>query len=266
MAATEGKFRVLGNDWVNQEYKHMIVDAGPLALNVEPGQFFNLLCPQTDTDKPFFRRPMSTYYADEGTNMVEFLYKVTGAGTRGLATLKAGDGLQFLGPLGNGFTVNPDYQHIMVVARGVGLATLAPLAERAAKMNIHVTALLSARNQQSLMSQQRFINIGATVIEVIDTDDSSSVANVEALIRQVHGKRPVDAIYTCGSARIARMLQALIAEIDIAGEVALEQHMACGIGMCYCCVRPIKVGKALAMKSKRVCYDGPVFHIKEVVL
>jgi dihydroorotate dehydrogenase electron transfer subunit len=62
------------------------------------------------------------------------------------------------------------------------------------------------------------------------------------------------------------MLQALIAEIDIAGEVALEQHMACGIGMCYCCVRPIKVRKAREMKSKRVCYDGPVFHIKEVVL
>lgn len=266
MAAVENKSRVLSNQWVNEEYKHMVVDAGPVASKVEPGQFFNLLCPQTEIDKPFFRRPMSTYYSNEDTNIVEFLYKVTGAGTRGLSTLQEGDSLQILGPLGKGFTVKPNYRHIMVVGRGVGLATLAPLAERAAEMNIHVTALLSARDRERLMSQYRFENINATIIEVTDTDQSSSMTNVEALIRKIHDEKPVDSIYTCGSTRITKLLQQLVINFRIDGEVALEQHMACGIGMCYCCVRPMKVGTAEEIKSKRVCHDGPVFDIKEVVL
>lgn len=266
MAVVESKSRVLSNNWVNNEYKHMVIDAGPVASKVEPGQFFNLLCPQTDTDKPFFRRPMSTYYADEKTNTVEFLYKVTGAGTRGLSVLEEGDSLEVLGPLGKGFTMDPDYQHIIIVARGVGLATLAPLAEQAAKMNIRITAILSARDKERLMSQHRFLNVGATVIEIIDTDNSSSLENLESLLRKVHQEDPYNAVYTCGSTRITRLLNELSDELKFNGEVALEQHMACGIGMCYCCVRPMKVGSQKEIKSKRVCADGPVFNIKEVVL
>ncbi|MFR5627098.1 MAG: dihydroorotate dehydrogenase electron transfer subunit [Haemophilus parainfluenzae] len=266
MAVVESKSLILSNEWVNDEYKHMTLDVGPVASKVEPGQFFNLLCPQTKIDKPFFRRPMSTYYSNEDTNRVEFLYKVTGAGTRALATLQEGDTLQILGPLGKGFTVKQHYRHIMVVGRGVGLATLAPLAERAAEMNIHVTALLSAKDRKRLMSQYRFENINATLLEVTDNDQSSSMQNVEALIHKIHGEQPIDAIYTCGSTRITRLLQQLAISFNIDGEVALEQHMACGIGMCYCCVRPMKVGKTEEIKSKRVCHDGPVFNIKEVVL
>ncbi|MFB2832675.1 dihydroorotate dehydrogenase electron transfer subunit [Aeromonas jandaei] len=266
MAVINGKFRIVSNNWVNAEYKHMVVDIGSTLSKVEPGQFFYLQCPHTEADKPFFRRPMSTYHYDEKMNNVEFLYKVTGAGTRGLAILDKDDFLQLLGPLGVGFTIKPSYRHIMVVARGVGLATLAPLAELASKMNIHVTALLSARDNERLMSQHRFLNIGAKVIEVIDTDQSSSVGNVEKLIRKVHNDNPVDAIYTCGSARITRMLQQLILDINVVGEVALEKHMACGVGLCYCCVHPIRVGVAGEIKSKRVCADGPVFDIKQVCI
>lgn len=266
MTAVNGKSRVLKNTWVNEEYKHMVIEVTPVASKVEPGQFFNLLCPQTETEKPFFRRPMSTYYSNDDNNTVEFLYKVTGAGTRGLATLKENDYLPFFGPLGKGFTVRPHYRHILVVGRGVGLATLAPLAERAAEMDIHVTALLSARSKEKLMSQHRFLNVGATVIEVTDSDNSSSVENMNKLIRKIHRNNPVDAIYNCGSTRISKLLQQLVIDLNIEGEVALEQHMACGIGMCYCCVCPMKIGDSGEKKSKRVCYDGPVFDIKEVIL
>lgn len=263
MTIIDGKARIISNKWINDEYKHLIIAAGSPASQVIPGQFFNLLCPHTELNKPFFRRPMSTYFADANSGRVEFLYKVVGAGTQGLSILKKGETLKFVGPLGIGFHLSERWQHIVIVGRGVGLATLAPLAEAAAEKGIKVTALLSAKDRQRLMSQHRFLNVGAEVIEVLDSDGSSDVNHVEKLIRHRHQTAAVDALFTCGSNRLTQLLKQLAFDLDIEGQVALEQHMACGLGMCYGCIRPMKVGGKLI--SKRVCYDGPVFNIKEVV-
>ncbi|MBX6319654.1 dihydroorotate dehydrogenase electron transfer subunit [Pigmentiphaga sp.] len=255
--------RVISNEWVNPDYKHLVLDAGWPAAGAKAGQFFHLLCPSTDQDAPFFRRPMSTYRADPATGRVEFLYKVTGAGTRGLATLAPGDKLPMLGPLGVGFTLPPQVRHIVVLGRGVGLATLAPLAELASTAGVGVTAILSARNSASLMSQDRFAAIGATLIEVTDAAGTSSVENVERLLRELHAAGRADAFYTCGSARLTALMRRLGKELAVPGEVAMEQQMACGLGMCYCCVRAFRVDDQLV--SKRVCWDGPVFPLAEVV-
>lgn len=256
---------VLSNEWVNQEYKHMVVFVGEDAANVQPGQFFNLMCPSTDKKTPFFRRPMSTYFADSASGQVEFLYKVVGIGTAGLATLQPQQTFKVLGPLGQGFTLQSTDKHILVLGRGVGLATLAPLAEYAAAKNITITALLSAKDKQRLMSQHRFINAKAKVIEVIDSDNSSSIENVEKIIRDIHQHNTIDAFFTCGSKRIAKLLQYLSHELNIRGEVALEQNMACGIGMCHACVIAVKDGQQDVLVSKKVCKDGPVFNIRDVV-
>ncbi|MCW2475719.1 MULTISPECIES: dihydroorotate dehydrogenase electron transfer subunit [unclassified Symbiopectobacterium] len=264
--ARENAASVLSNEWVNDEYKHLRVRVDALAAQVKPGQFFNLQCPQTEQDKPFFRRPMSTWFANAEQGYVDFLYKVVGAGTRGLSTLRPQDAVNVLGPLGNGFTLQPGHRHILVAGRGVGLATLAPLAEHAAAHHVQVTALLSARDPEHLMSQQRFLASGATVIEVTDSDGSSAMAQVEQRIRAVHQQRPIDAVYTCGSSRVIHLLQRLSQELGFSGEAALEQQMACGLGMCYCCVRPMRDKESHALSDKRVCYDGPVFPLHEVVL
>ncbi|MDF7667708.1 dihydroorotate dehydrogenase electron transfer subunit [Orbaceae bacterium ESL0727] len=267
MAAIDSLSIIISNEWVNDEYKHLIVKVNTPALTVEPGQFFNLLCPQSEADKPFFRRPMSTYFADPVSGTIEFLYKVVGSGTRTLAKLQTGDTLPILGPLGKGFTIKDHYQHILVVGRGVGLATLAPLAEAAVAKKIKVTAILSARDQNSLMSQHRFHNIHANVIEVIDSNHSSKIENVEKLIIKQHKIMPFDAVYTCGSTRITTLLRRIAMEFNLDGQVALEQHMACGLGMCYCCVKPFNVttGTQTELRNKRVCVDGPVFDIKEFI-
>lgn len=256
---------VLSNKWVNDEYKHLIVFVGSEAADVKPGQFFNLMCPSADNKTPFFRRPMSTYFADAATGQVEFLYKVVGLGTKGLATLVPQDTLKILGPLGQGFTLQATDKHIVVLGRGVGLATLAPLAEYAASQNINVTAILSAKDKQRLMSQHRFANSGAKVIEVIDSDNSSAIANVERIIEDIHCQQPIDAFFTCGSKRIGKLLQELSLALNIRGEVALEQNMACGIGMCHACVIAVKDQGTTDLISKKVCKDGPVFNIRDIV-
>ncbi|MGH8640693.1 MAG: FAD-binding oxidoreductase, partial [Burkholderiales bacterium] len=96
---------VVAHEWVNDEYKHLVVKATPKALAAHPGQFFHLLCPSPDEGEVWFRRPQSIYRVARSTGRVEFLYKVAGRGTRGLTGLEPGDTLNMLGPLGVGFKV-----------------------------------------------------------------------------------------------------------------------------------------------------------------
>jgi dihydroorotate dehydrogenase electron transfer subunit len=258
--AAETGARVVANDAVNADYRLLVLACAAPATAARPGQFFQLLCPPADGE-PFLRRPMSVYHADPIAGRVEFLYKITGLGTRGLATLRAGDTANIFGPLGNGFTIAPGTRHIIVAGRGVGLATLAPLALAARARGIDVTAILSARATEFVMSEAMFAAAGAEVIAVIDTDGSSDVANVEAIVRARVIAHRTDALYTCGSARLLALLQRVAREYGIAGEVALEQQMACGLGMCFCCVREFNTPAGVV--HKRVCWDGPVFDLAE---
>lgn len=255
--------KVVAHEWVNTEYKHLVLDAPEPAPNARAGQFFHLECPRVGTNRPFFRRPMSVYKADPREGRVEFLYKVTGAGTRGLATLRPSDTLRILGPLGVGFTLDGNWKNIVVLGRGVGLATLAPLAEMAANNGVGVTAIFSARGRTQVMSVERFAKAGARIEIVLDSDGSSGVENVERLLRQIADERKADAFFTCGSNRLMLLMQRLGRDLGIPGEVALEQQMACGVGMCFCCVRNFRSGNEVV--SRRVCWDGPVFSLDEAI-
>jgi dihydroorotate dehydrogenase electron transfer subunit len=260
-AATAELASVVANEPLNSEYRHLVLACSPLAASARPGQFFQLLCPQPAGEKPFLRRPMSVYGA--GGSRLEFLYKVTGAGTRGLEMLRPGDTLDVFGPLGTGFALDPDWRAIAVVGRGAGLATLAPLASAAAELGIRVTAILSARRPDLLVSADLFRSYGADVTGVTDLDATSGPANIEKILRGLIARQACDAFFTCGSARLMRVQQRLAAEFGLPGQIAMEQQMACGIGLCHCCVRDFNVGGEIV--SRRVCWDGPVFDLAEAM-
>lgn len=255
--------RILANTAVNTEYRHMVVRCSATAASAVSGQFFQLLCPQPAGEQPYLRRPMSLYGVDPETGTVEFLYKVAGAGTRGLATLGPGDTVDIMGPLGVGFRLDPAHRHIVAVGRGAGLATLAPLAREARRKGIGVTAVFSARRPDLVLSVDLFEREGATVIPVTDTEGTSGPAHVERLLRGLIAGGRCDAFYTCGSSRLLRVQQRLASEFGLPGQVAMEQQMACGIGLCYCCVRDFNVGGEIV--HRRVCWDGPVFDMMEAI-
>lgn len=262
--ATDAPAAVVANTPAAEGYRLLTVAATGPALAARPGQFFQLECPATGADRPYFRRPMSTYAVNAGAGTVSFLYKVTGAGTRALATLESGDTLRLLGPLGVGFSLPAAAKSIVVLGRGVGIATLAPLAEMAAAGGLHVTAFLGARSPDHLLARERLMGAGATVVPLLDSDGSSAPTFVEAeLIRLAEAGR-IDALYTCGSSRLLALAQRLGRRFDFSGEVALESHMACGLGMCFACVREFVTAKGERV-SKRVCWDGPVFPLMEAV-
>jgi dihydroorotate dehydrogenase electron transfer subunit len=254
---------VISNDSVNAEYRHLVVRCGLVSAAAQPGQFFQLLCPHSEGAQPFLRRPMSLYGADPVRGEVEFLYKVTGAGTRGLATLGAGDSVDIMGPLGVGFTLDPSLRHIVAIGRGAGLATLAPLAKAAKANGTKVTAIFSARRPELVLSVDLFTRQGAEVIAVTDSESTSGPSNIERILRGLIAEGRCEAFYTCGSSRLLRVQQRLAREFEIPGQVAMEQQMACGIGLCFCCVRDFNVGGEIV--SRRVCWDGPVFDMMEAL-
>src|SRR6201987_17344 len=206
--AEESLCPVLSHDWVNGEYKHLVVEASPKALSVTPGQFFNLLCPSPDVGELFFRRPQSVYRVDRPRGRIEFLYKCVGRGTRGLALLRQGDDLNMVGPLGVGFKFDPTWRYIVVLGRGVGIATLGPISQLARERNTGVTAVLSARNPDFVMADALFREAG-DVVSVLDTDGTSAVENVERILQDLIAGKRADAFFTCGSNRLFQLMKRL---------------------------------------------------------
>ncbi len=262
---TAGEFigTVVSNDWVNKEYKHLVLKVHERALDAYAGQFFHLLCPTPDGAEVWMRRPMSIYRIDKGNGHLEFLYKCEGRGTRGMAMMGAGDEFNMAGPLGKGFGLKEGWKNIVVLGRGVGLATLAPLSQLAKDAGVGVTAILSARNPDVVMSQELFEGLGAKTITVVDSDSSSDVANVEKIIEELMAQGKADAFFTCGSSRLLKLMQQLGKKHGVPGQVAMEQIMVCGFGACYVCMRTFEVDGVRTLK--RVCRDGPVFNMQEAV-
>lgn len=254
---------VLRNEWVNARYKRLVLEADAPLTGARAGEFFHLLCPQRGEDQPFLRRPMSVYAARLVERRIEFLYKVTGPGTRSLAGLRPGDALNAVGPLGRGFTLDPVWRRVLVLARGVGLATMAPLVPLAVARGTAVSAVLSARGPADLMREEFAQGTEIEVHAVFDNDGSSALERVESLLRRLIEAQGPDMLYTCGSARLLALAQRLCREYGLRGEAALEQQMGCAFGVCLCCVREFEV--AGERVHRRVCCEGPVFDLGQVV-
>jgi dihydroorotate dehydrogenase electron transfer subunit len=254
---------VVSNEWVNAEYKHLVLEASAKALTAKPGQFFNWLCPSPDDGDLWLRRPQSIYRVDAANSRIEFLYKTVGRGTFGAAQLRPGETFNVVGPLGVGFHLEPNWRNLVVLGRGVGLATLAPISALAGAAKACVTAILSARSPDLVMTGDLFAAVGATIVPVLDSDGTSDVANVERILRGLIAEGRADAFFTCGSNRLFQLMKRLGAQHAIPGQVAMEQVMACALGPCYACVKAFEV-KGVKM-LRRVCIEGPVFDMQEAV-
>lgn len=254
---------VLSNVQVSARYWHMRLDTTPIDETIDPGQFFHVRC--SETYMPFLRRPFSIYMINKHDNIIEFLYLVKGEGTAKLTKKVSGDQIDLFGPVGNGFTLPEQSKEILLIARGVGIATLAALAQDAYVKGINCTAILSARSKDDLLAADMLKEFGTNVYPVTEEDQTSDIESVEELMHYMMKKKNFNAIYTCGSKRLSRLSQRFAAYYDLQGEIALEEHMGCAMGACFACVCDIKE-KDGSQKSVRVCLEGPVFPIEKVVL
>ena len=218
-----------------------------------PGQFAELRV--DNTPSVVLRRPISVHSFDAEKNEIGFLVQVVGDGTRWLASLKVGDKVNTLMPLGNGFTMPAESGgRYLLVGGGVGSAPLYYLAEQLKKNGNDFVILIGARAQKDLYRRDAYEALGRVEYTTEDGSlgEKGYVTNHSVLAEKF------DRIYTCGPKPMMLAVAKYARENGIACEVSLENKMACGLGACLCCVEDTKEG------HKCVCTDGPVFSIDEL--
>jgi len=191
----------------------------------------------------------------------QILYRTAGKATNILIKKKPGDIIDVMGPLGNGFPPAKTHDKIILVAGGVGLAPIFGLAETI--KNKKPFFFLGAKTKQELLCMKELKSIG--IKPVIATNDGSLgmkgtvVDALEDFLSRHSSLVTCHSLYACGPKPMLYNLSLLANKYKLKAYVALEENMACGIGACLGCVVNTKNG------FKRVCKEGPVFPIDEII-
>lgn len=208
------------------------------------GQFVEVLL------KPFFlRRPFGV--ADVKGDELTLIYKIVGAGTEYMTTLKQGEEIDVLTKLGNGFDLTKS-KRPLIIGGGIGIAPLYKLCKDFNELKIKPNIILGYRNREELFYVDEFKKLGNVIVT---TDDGSEGFKGNALDALKSLDVDYDFYYACGP---LVMLKAL-AEFNNKGEISLEARMGCGFGACMGCSIETVNG------ARRVCKDGPVFNAGEVL-
>lgn len=233
--------------------------------DMRPGQFVEARV--DNSPSTFLRRPISINYVDRKHNELWLLVAAVGEGTRHLYGLQAGDILNCLLPLGNGFSecksvpkaggpelaVRP---RILLVGGGVGIAPLLWQGTKLKAQGVEPVFLLGARSAKDLLELDFFKQVGPVYITTEDdTAGEKGFVTDHSLLRREH----FDMIQTCGPKPMMQAVARYAKASNTECEASLENMMACGLGACLCCVEKTTEG------NLRVCEDGPVFNIKKLL-
>jgi dihydroorotate dehydrogenase electron transfer subunit len=223
-----------------------------------PGQFAMLSAgarvgvARTD---PLLPRPMAVYRATpaDGGADVEILYQVVGRGTALLAEALPGQRVGFVGPLGRGFGLPGAGERALLVAGGTGIASVLELA-RVARDRGPVLVLLGARSGGDLMGAADFEALGVPLRIATEDGSRGAAGLVTALLEEALADPAPARVYACGPTPMMRRCAEIAAGRGQPCVVSLENHMACGFGVCLGCAAPLAVG-GYAL----VCREGPMF-------
>jgi|SRR5690606_15749849 len=235
---------------------------GELA-RAEPGQFVNVLVRAPESFDPLLRRPLSIYRIAE--DRFSLLYRVVGRGTRRLSQLRAGDVLDCVGPLGRGFTYRDllPGAKVVLVGGGVGIPPLVFLSQKLLENGIVPEVFAGFASAEHVVGLNAWREAGLE--PVVSTDDGS--LGHRGYVTEVFAERltrgSVERVYTCGPRPMLAKVATLAGRFGVACQVAMEEWMACGIGVCLSCVT--KVQEDGAIRWARVCREGPVFDGRKVV-
>lgn len=222
-----------------------------------PGQFYMLGI--TGGTDPLLKRPFSLFRLGK-SGAINILYRVKGKATQMMTGLQPGTVLDMLGPLGNGFP-NVEGKRPIIVAGGLGVAPLTALAESLRFDSPRI--FVGARYAGDVLATDILRAIDSEIS--ISTDDGSMGSQglvtdaVDEYLESSGTSAQDHVIYGCGPRGMLKSLADLAGRYGIEGYVSLEEHMACGVGACLGCVTKTATG------YRRVCKEGPVFRIGEVI-
>ena len=227
---------------------------GPLP-EMLPGQFAQL---RVDGSKnTYLRRPISIHQVAKEANLVSFLVQTVGDGTRALAKLQAGDTLNAVLPLGNGFTLpQTEGERVLLVGGGVGVAPLYQLCSALREQNQHAVFLLGARSANDLLRLDAYKALAEVCVT---TEDGSMGEKGFVTQHSLLQHETFDRIYCCGPKPMMMAVARYAKQTGTPLQVSLENQMACGLGACLCCVEDTQKEGHVC-----VCKDGPVFNVEDL--
>jgi dihydroorotate dehydrogenase electron transfer subunit len=242
-------------------YNAMTVVAPGVAEVAKPGQFVTIAVGGPDTSM-LMRRPFSIYQIRErgvygGT--VEFVFSIEGRGTRWLADRQPHEPIDIVGPLGKPFSLPREPATCVLVGGGYGTAPLFPLADALRARGCRVDFVIGAAREDRLFGALDAKRISATLSVTTDDGSVGLRGRVSDVLPEVLAVTKADVVYACGPMAMLRAVSRIAAESGIPCQIAVEELMACGVGICMTCVLPV-IGDDGETHMVRSCIDGPVFH------
>jgi len=257
----------------------MWIEAPDIAVAAQPGQFITVRCGDFT-----LRRPLSVHQSspltgeDSGEGEIALLFKVAGKGTLWLSQQQTGDRLDILGPLGKGFSIEPESRNLLLVAGGIGIAPLVLLMQHASSQ--HQITLIHGASTAVQLYPSAMPKIGPSSAGKKRSKLSPSPKGVQFVPVTEDGSMGkkgmatdilpdfldrADQVYACGPVDMYKAMAETSRQAKQSNpklrkcQVSLEVRMGCGFGACYSCTINTKKG------LKQVCRDGPVFELDDII-
>ena len=240
----KGIYEIRSNEALTESVWRMVL-VGDTQYLTAPGQFVNIAI-----EGCYLRRPISV--CDYDNESITLIYKVVGRGTEIMSRMQAGEKLDVLTGLGNGFSLSAATERPLLVGGGVGVPPLYNLAKNLHAAGKKVKVVLGFNRADEIFYAEEFRALGVDVH--IATVDGS--VGVKGFVTDAMKELDFDYVYTCGP---LPMLKAIYAATECDGEYSFEERMGCGFGACMGCSCQTKKG------SKRICKEGPVLKRDEII-
>ncbi len=233
-----------------------------IARDAKPGQFIGVFPENKSTLLP---RPISICEVSEDRKSLRIVYRIAGQGTAEFSKLTAGDHVQVMGTLGNGFPVEEGKgKKVFLMGGGIGIPPMLQLAKTLNEQNggkAGIQTVVGYRDDKTFLKEdlERYSEV------YIATEDGSvgTKGNIMDAVRE--NGISADVIFACGPMPMLRAIKKFAEETNIPAYISLEEHMACGVGACLgCVVKTKEVDHHSHVNNARICTDGPVFEAKEV--
>ncbi len=242
------------------DYVQFTVVAPGVAASYRPGQFVAVAVggPQTSM---LLRRSFALYGVKRGTEFagtVQFVVAAKGKGTQWLLSRRPGDELNLVGSLGVPFPLVAPSTPAVLVGGGYGTAPLLPLAEALIAQDSEVEMIIGAATSSRLFGELQAKRLIGSV--TVTTDDGSAGQRgwVTDPLPSAIERLGAEVVYACGPMGMLRAVGEVAAAHAIPAQVAVEESMACGIGVCMTCVLPVRGADGVS-RFVRSCVEGPVF-------
>jgi dihydroorotate dehydrogenase electron transfer subunit len=231
-----------------------LVSVKPLPKFV-PGQFVNVEI--KNCNEIFLRRPFSVFEIDYSKNMLSLIVKILGRGSKKLTEIKAGESVSIIFPLGKGFTFPEPNESILLIGGGSGVAPMLYLAKESGLNSENVHLLLGAKSAEDHININGYSQFGNFYFTTEDGTLGEKGFVTQHSVFQ-NRLKTFDKIYACGPDAMMKAIAREAKKYNIFCEVSLENLMACGFGVCLCCIEPTVRGNLC------VCTEGPVFNINDL--